>query len=197
MFITLPHDRSPVTRLRPPVALLVAGLLVLGGCSSIVGTPTPTATPPPDIDVTMANEGNGTYTLAYWTVDGPVDTVTEVTTDGDRRVVDNLTGTAGARLFGGDDVRKVEWPEGAEQRGSYTLTPGSSVSGPVEDPAPRTTVLFLARTDDRVVAWGTADCGDDDALTLVEFTMAERGPGVSIGCEGLGGGGTPDERTGR
>lgn len=187
----------PVTRRRPPIALLLACLLLLGGCSSLVGTPTPTATPPPDIDVTLANEGNRTYTLAYWTVDGPVDAVTEVTAAGERRVVDNLTGTAGARLFGGDDLRDVEWPEEAEQRGSFQLGPGSSVSGPVEDPAPGTTVLFLARTDDRVVAWGTADCGADDALTLVDFTMDERGPGLGIGCEGLGGGGTPDERTGR
>lgn len=189
-----------VTSNRPaPLALTLAlvCLLLLGGCSSLLGTPTPTATPPPDIEVTLANEGNTTYTLAYWTVGAPVDEVTEVTTDGDRRVVGNLTGAAGARLFRPDDVREVRWPEDADQRGSFTLGPGSSVSGPVEDPAPRTTVLFLARTDDRVVVWGTADCGADDALNVVDFTMDERGPGLGIGCEGLGGGATPDEQAGR
>lgn len=147
--------------------------------------------------MTLANEGNRSYTMAYWTVEGPVDAVTEVTVDGDRRVVDNLTGTAGARFFTPDDVRTLELPDEAQQQGSFTLPTGSSVSGPVVDPAPQTTVLFLARTENRVVAWGTADCGADSALTLVDFTMDEQGPGLGIGCEGLGGGGTPDERTGR
>jgi hypothetical protein len=190
-------DESPsVTRPRRLQLALVA-CLVLAGCASPFATPTPTETPLPDIEVTLANEGNATYTLAYWTLDGPVDGVTEVTTTGETRTVENLTGTAGARLFRPEDVREVRWPPEADQRGSFTLGPGSSVSGPVEDPAPRTTVLFLARTDDRVVAWGTADCGADDALTIVDFRMDERGPGLGIGCGGLGGGGTPDERTGR
>jgi hypothetical protein len=186
-----------MTRTVPWRHLSFVTCLLLAGCAAQFATPTSTATPPPDIEVTLANEGNTTYTLAYWTVEGRVDAVTEVTTTGETRTVENLTGTAGARLFRPEDVREVRWPPEADQRGSFTLGPGSSVSGPVEDPAPVTTVLFLARTDDRVVAWGTADCGEDDALTLVDFTMDERGPGLGIGCAGFGGGGTPDERTGR
>jgi hypothetical protein len=190
-------DAPTMTRTVSLLPLALVTCLLLAGCAAPFAIPTPTETPPPDMEVTLANEGTVTYTLAYWTVDGRVDAVTEVTTTGETRAVENLTGTAGVRLFSPDDVREVRWPTGADQRGSFTLGPGSSVSGPVEDPAPGTTVLFLARTDDRVVAWGTADCGEADALTLVDFTMDERGPGLGIGCEGFGGGGTPDERTGR
>ncbi|MFC7227224.1 hypothetical protein N0B31_07400 [Salinirubellus salinus] len=178
-------------------SLALVACLLLAGCAGPFATPTPTTTPPPDIEVTLANEGNATYTLAYWTIEGPVDSVTEVTTLGETRVVDNLTGTAGARLFRPDDVTEVRWPAAADQEGRFTLPPGSSVSGPVEDPAPGTTVLFLVRTEDRVQAWGTADCGPDDALTLVDVRWSEAGAGLGIGCEGLGDGGTPDERTGR
>jgi len=190
-------DSPRVTRTVPlQVSVVLAICLALAGCSSLVGTPTPTATPPPDIQVTLANEGNATYTFAYWVVPGAVDAVTEVTTTGETRVVDNLTGAAGARLFRPDDVTDVRWPAAADQEGRFTLPPGSSVSGPVEDPVPGTTILFLVRTEDRVQAWGTADCGPDDALTLVDVRWSEAGAGLGIGCDSLGEDGTPVERTG-
>lgn len=173
---------------RPVPTLCLVALLVLAGCS-LPGTrsPTPTPAPTPDITVTLANEANQSYTLAYWTVAGPVDSVRVRTADGGVQTVDNLTARAGARLFDTANATEVVWPDTAQQRGSFQLTPGSSVSGPVEDPAPQTTVLFLARTDDRVVAWGTADCGDDASLTSVDFVMDDPGPGLSIGCGGFGG----------
>lgn len=173
-------------------ALLVVGLLLTAGCSVLSpGAPSPTATPePPDITVTIVNEatGNQSYTFTYGTVPGRVDAVRETTVDGETRTVDNLTGRAGANLFRTTDVVAVE-PAGdvdVDVAGEFTLQSGDSITGTIEDPVRTTTVFLVARTDDRVVAWGTADCGDGESLTSVDFSMDVSGPGIGISCTFMG-----------
>lgn len=167
------------------LALLVA-VLALAGCSALSpAAPSPTATPdPPDIAVTLANEatGDGSVTFTYGIVPGRVDAVRETTTDGETRVVDNLTASAGANLFRPTDVVDVE-PGGAlDVEGEFELRAGDSVTGSIGDPPRSATVFLVARQGDRVVAWGSADCGDDESLTSVDFSVGDRGPGLSIGC---------------
>lgn len=167
------------------VLAVSVALLTLAGCSALsTGGPSATPTPePPDIAITVENEatGNATYTFVYGIVPGRVDAVRETTVDGETRTVENLTANAGANLFRPTDVVAVEPVGDLDVEGSFTLRAGDSVGGTVE--APRgATVFVYAHTDDRVVAWGSADCGDDESLTSVDFSMGDRGPGLSIGC---------------
>lgn len=171
------------------LALLVV-VLALAGCSVLSpGAPSSTSTPdPPNISVTLANEatGNATYAFSYGVVAGRVDAVRETTVDGETRVVDDLTARAGANLFRPTDVVDVEPVGDLDVEGEFELRAGDSVTGTVGDPPRASTVFLVARQGDRVVAWGSADCGDDESLTSVDFSMGDRGPGLSIGCTFMG-----------
>jgi hypothetical protein len=180
-------------------ALFVATLVLFTGCSALSPRPGSQATPTPeapDVTVTLENEAtaNATYTFTYGVVPGRVDAVRETTVDGETRVVDNLTARAGANLFRPTDVVAVE-PDGAlDVEGEFTLQAGDRVRGTIEDPSRSATVFLVAREGDRVVAWGSADCGDDESLTSVDFSMGDRGPGLSIGCTFRG---VPESTNGR
>lgn len=170
-------------------ATLLVGLAVLSlaGCSALLpgGAPTASPTPePPDIAVTVANEGTGevSYTITFGIVPGRVDAVRETTTEGETRTVENLTARAGANLFRPTDVVAVDPVGDLDIEGEFTLRAGDRVTGTIEDPPRAATLFVYARSDDRVVAWGSADCGDDESLTSVDFSVDDRGPGLSVGC---------------
>ena len=170
-----------------PRALFVISLVLVAGCSALSPAPPSSSTStaePPDVAVSVANEAtsNATYTVTYGVVPGRVDAVRETTVDGETRVVDNLTARAGANLFRPTDVVDVDPDGDLDVEGEFTLQPGDSVRGTIEDPPRASTVFLVAREGDRVVAWGSADCGDDESLTSVDFSVGDRGPGLSIGC---------------
>ena len=178
--------------------LFVVTLVLVAGCSALSPAPaSPSPTPePPDIDVTVENEAtsNATYTVSYGVVPGRVDAVRETTVDGETRVVDNLTGTVGAHLFRPTDVVHVEPVGTLDVEGEFTLQAGDRVRETIEDPPRASTVFLVARAGDRVVAWGSADCGDDESLTAVDFSVDDRGPGLGVGCTFLG---NPEPTSGR
>ena len=173
------------------VTLLVCLFVLLSGCAfgGSAPTSTPASTPTSEawsVQYNLTNADPTGRTVTVGVVDGPVETFTLRTENGDRRTEsppfpDDPTEPRTA-VYAFEDVTGLTVP-GMETRLSLRLDPGESATGEFSV-GPTETVVFVARGDGGVQAAGLARCGGADRMSFVEFLVVGTGPALGLGCTG-------------
>lgn len=171
--------------------LMVAALalvVVTAGCSTN-GTTTPT----PDrgetnVTVSVENTGDGSYTAELSLIPSRLSQVNVEYTNGVSQPVTNLSSVRGVYAFAWRNVTDVRLPPGVEARSSsrFQLAPGDQAETRLSAPVNDATLLVVIRQSDRVAAWATVYCGQENTLDRVDVRASAGDPGqftaINLSC---------------
>lgn len=163
--------------------MALALVLVTAGCST-GGSPTPT----PDEDqtnvsVSVENSGDQPYTAEVSLIPTRLGQVNVEYVDGVSRPVTNLSSVPGVYAFARQNVTNVRLPPGVEARSSsrFQLMPGDRAETRLSAPVSDATLLVVIRQNDRVAAWATVYCGQNETLDRVDIRASGGDPGRFAG----------------
>lgn len=173
---------------RQAVAVVVLALAVLtAGCAGDGGS-TPTPTERTEVDVSVENTGDGSLAAELSLVPGRLRQVNVVDADGVSRPVTNLSSVRGVWTFAPRNAVDVRLPPGVEARSQsrFELAAGDRAETILSADGGDATLLVVVRDGDRVAAWATAYCGEENTLDRVDVRARGGDPGrivgVSLSC---------------
>lgn len=168
--------------------LLVAVLaLVVGtaGCST-PGKPTPT----PDggetnVTVSIENSGEDAYTAEVSLIPSRLTQVNVEYANGVSQPVTNLSSVRGVYAYAWRNVTDVRLPPAVQARSSsrFQLASGESTETRLSTPSSDATLLVVIRQGDRVPAWATVYCGEENTLDRVDVRAKAGDPGQFTGID--------------
>ncbi|WP_336336609.1 hypothetical protein [Haloarcula brevis] len=174
-----------MTRDRLVVAVLALVVVTAGCATDGPATPTEGQT---SVTVAVENDGDGPYTAEVLLIPDRLSQLSVAYESGVSQPVTNLSSVRGVYAFAWRNVTDVRLPPGVEAGSSsrFQLSPGDRAETQLSAPVADATLLVVIRQDDRVAAWATMYCGQENTLDRVDIGASAGNPGrftsVDLSC---------------